>query len=96
MEKQLKDYRAAVKNVLDWGLDQRRKAINRLLRTIYERYKETKEAAKDKGKSAEAASGGKDQPPASNRKITIDSNCIASGVIISFLLPTSSASVHLS
>ncbi len=73
VERQLKDCRAAVKNVLDWGLGERRKAINGLLRTIYERHEKTTMAAKDKGKSASGASGGmnqspsKDQPPASKK-----------------------------
>lgn len=74
-DKNLKECRAAVNNILDWGLRERRKAIDALLQTLYERYKDTKELSeqgkgakgKGKGKSGEAASTGKDQPPASKK-----------------------------
>ncbi|KAL9039960.1 MAG: hypothetical protein Q9180_002212 [Flavoplaca navasiana] len=73
MVKNMKECRAAVRNVLDWGLGERRKDINGLLQTIHERYKETTKGAKGKGKSAEATSGGKDQPPASKKhRISVD------------------------
>ncbi|KAL8884140.1 MAG: hypothetical protein Q9215_007747 [Flavoplaca cf. flavocitrina] len=71
IEKYMKECRAAVGNILDWGLGERRRAIDGLLQTIYERY--SKKGAKGKGNSAEATSDGKDQPPASKKhRISID------------------------
>lgn len=60
-DKGLKECRAAVNNILDWGLSERRKAIVGLLHTLYERYKDTTKGAKGKGKGVE------DQPPANKK-----------------------------
>lgn len=72
-DKNLKECRTAVNNILDWGLSERRTAINGLLRTLYEHYKDAGKGVKGKGKSAETAGSSTDQPPA-NKKQRVEGN----------------------
>lgn len=47
MDKNMRDCRAAVNDILDRGLMERRKAINGLLQTLYKHFPQTSKATKE-------------------------------------------------